>query len=342
MEALERYLEAVGRHLRGARREDIVAELRANLEAQLDDRQAELGRALTAQEMDNWLKQLGAPLQMAARYQAQRYLIGPEMFPVYWLVLERALGWAATIYAIVSVVLLATGTPNAQAVVDALVRLPGVLLWVAAWVTLIFALLEYGAARDPQKWQRLAEHAASFPKAEFAPRDQARQHRKRKRTLAHAVAEAVFGFLFLVWLLLIPRHPWLMMGPGAALWKASPFQLAPVWMTFYWWTVAAHALQLVWLCVELARGGWQKKHGLRHVAVKAIELIPINVLLYAPGQVLLVLRNPLRDGAQLGATLNGWNEGLHKAILIIAVLVAAQIVWMLVNLAWRRGRDGAQ
>ena len=67
MEALERYLEAVGRHLRGARREDIVAELRANLEAQLDDKQAELGRPLTAQEMEDWLKQLGAPLQMAAR-----------------------------------------------------------------------------------------------------------------------------------------------------------------------------------------------------------------------------------------------------------------------------------
>ena len=342
MEALERYLEAVGRHLRGARRDDIVAELRANLEAQLDDKQAELGRLLTAKEMEDWLKQLGAPLQMAARYQTQRYLIGPEMFPIYWLVMERALGWAAMIYAIVSLVLLATGTPNAQAVVDALVRLPGVLLWVAAWVTLIFALIEYGAARDPQKWQGLAEHAASLPKIDLAQRERARQHGKRKRTFAHAVAEAVFGFLFLVWLLLIPQNPWLMMGPGAALWKASPYALAPVWVTFYWWVVAAHAVQLAWLCVELARGTWQKKHGLRHAAVKAIELIPLNVLLYAPGRALLVLRNPLRDGAQLGATLSGWNEGLHKAILVIAVLVAAQIVWTLVNQVWRRGRDGAQ
>ena len=342
MEALERYLEAVGRNLRGARREDIVAELRANLEAQLDDKQAELGRTLTAQEMENWLKQLGAPLQMAARYQAQRYLIGPELFPVYWLVLERALGWAVAIYALVSVVLLATGTPSVKDVVDALVRLPGVLLWVAAWVTLIFALIEYGAARDPEKWQGLAEQAANFPKAEYATRRCGGRQGKRKRTLAHAVAEAAFGFLFLVWLLLIPQNPWLMMGPGAAIWKASPFQLAPVWMTFYWWTVAAHALQLAWLCVELARGRWQTKHGLRHAVVKAIELIPIYVLLYAPGQMLLVLREPARDGARLGATLSEWNEGLHKAILMIAALVAAQIVWTLVNLVWKRGQDGAQ
>jgi hypothetical protein len=342
MDALERYLEAVGRHLRVARREDIVAELRANLEAQLDDRQAELGRALTAQETEDWLKHLGAPLQMAARYQAQRYLIGPELFPVYWLVMERALGWAAAIYAIVSLVLLATSGPSAGAVVDALVRLPGVLLWVAAWVTLIFALIEYGAARDPEKWRGLAEQAACFPKAESAMRGRVARRGKRKKTLAHAVAEAVFGFLFLVWLLLIPQNPWLMMGPGAAVWKASPFALAPVWVTFYWWVVAAHALQLAWQCVELARGRWQKKHGLRHAVVKAIELIPINVLLYAPGQVLLVLRNPLRDGAQLGATLSGWNEGLHKAILVIAVLVAAQIVWTLALLVWMRGRGAPE
>jgi hypothetical protein len=342
MEALERYLEAVGRHLRGARREDIVAELRANLEAQLEDNQAELGRPLTTKETEEWLKQLGAPLQMAARYEGQRYLIGPEMFPVYWLVIERALGWAAAIYAIVSVVAVATGTPNVQSAVDALVRLPGVLLWVAAWVTLIFALIEYGAARDPQKWQGLAERASCFPKAEFAPRARGVRHGRRKRAFAHAVAEAVFGFLFLVWLLLIPQHPWLMMGPGAALWKALPYALAPVWMTFYWWVVAAHALQLVWLCVELARGTWQKKHGLRHAVVKAIELIPINVLLYAPGKVLLVLREPARDGARLGATLSGWNEGLHKAVLVIATLVAAQIVWTLVHLVWRRGRNEAQ
>ena len=342
MEALERYLEAVGRHLRGGRREDIVAELRANLEAQLDDKQAELGRPLTTQEAEAWLKQLGAPLQMAAQYQAQRYLIGPEIFPIYWLVMERALGWAAVIYAVVSLVLLATETPNAQSVVDALVRLPGVLLWVAAWVTLIFALIEYGAARDPQKWQGLAEQAACFPKAEFAARQRSGRHGKRRRTLAHAVAEAVFGFLFLVWLLLIPQHPWLMMGPGAAVWKALPYALAPVWMTFYWWVVAAHAVQLAWLCVELARGTWQKKRGLRLVVVKAIELIPINVLLYAPGQVLLVLRDPGRDGARLSATLNGWNEGLHKAVLVIAILVAAQIVWTLVNLVWMRGRGEAK
>jgi hypothetical protein len=44
---LERYLQAIGEHLSTAAREDVLAELRANLQAQLDDRAEELNRPLT-------------------------------------------------------------------------------------------------------------------------------------------------------------------------------------------------------------------------------------------------------------------------------------------------------
>ena len=43
MELLDRYLEAVKKHLPWKRQDDIIAELRANLEAQLDDKETELG-----------------------------------------------------------------------------------------------------------------------------------------------------------------------------------------------------------------------------------------------------------------------------------------------------------
>jgi hypothetical protein len=56
MELLDRYLQAVRKHLPGKRQEDILAELRANLEAQLEDEEAELGRPLTRQEAEAWLK----------------------------------------------------------------------------------------------------------------------------------------------------------------------------------------------------------------------------------------------------------------------------------------------
>ncbi|MGA8042227.1 MAG: hypothetical protein WCA37_05435 [Terracidiphilus sp.] len=342
MEALERYLEAVGRYLRGSRREDIVAELRANLEAQLEDKEAELGRTLTQQEADAWLKQLGAPVQMAARYQPQRHLIGPEMFPIYWLVMERAIGWAAAIYAIVSAVTIATGTPNTGAVVEALMRLPGVLLWVAAWVTLIFAMIEYGAARNPQEWQGLAERTADWAAGGLQSLDKTGGRGKRQRTLVHATAETILGFLFLVWLLLIPRYPWLLMGPGALLWKASPYQLGPVWITFYWWVVVVHTLQLAWLCIELLRKTWQRDQRVRHALVRVLELIPVGTLLTAPEHVLVMLRNPAADAGVHGANVAVWNDGLHTAVTLIFMLMALQLAWWVTQMGLNRLRDGAR
>jgi hypothetical protein len=101
MELLDRYLQAVKKHLPWQRQDDIIAELRANLEAQLEDKEAELGRPLTKAEAEEWLKQLGAPMQMAARYQPQQYLIGPTVFPIYWYVLKMATAWCMIIYTIV-------------------------------------------------------------------------------------------------------------------------------------------------------------------------------------------------------------------------------------------------
>jgi len=61
MELLDRYLQAVKKFLPSRRQDDIIAELRANMESQLEDKEAELARPLTATEAGDWLKQMGAP-----------------------------------------------------------------------------------------------------------------------------------------------------------------------------------------------------------------------------------------------------------------------------------------
>lgn len=79
MNLLDRYLLAVKKYLPWKRQDDILAELKANLESQLEEKQSDLGRPLTAEEMQDWLKRLGPPMMMAARYQPQQYLIGPTI-----------------------------------------------------------------------------------------------------------------------------------------------------------------------------------------------------------------------------------------------------------------------
>jgi len=67
MELLDRYLQAIKKHLPWQRQDDLIAELRANLESQLEDKEAELGRPLTAAEVEAWLKHMGSPMQAATR-----------------------------------------------------------------------------------------------------------------------------------------------------------------------------------------------------------------------------------------------------------------------------------
>jgi hypothetical protein len=156
MELLDRYLQAVRKHLPWERQDDIIAELRANLEAQLEDKEAELGRPLTKEEAEEWLKQIGSPIQVAARYQRQQYLIGPALFPTYSYILKLVLTWATVIYLIASVVTIATQGLGVEALagislVHVALRLPWIWLVNAGIVTLIFALVERAGARFPEK-----------------------------------------------------------------------------------------------------------------------------------------------------------------------------------------------
>jgi hypothetical protein len=327
MELVERYLQAVRRHLRWEKQDDIVAELRANLESQLEDREAALGRPLTEAEVAEWLKQVGPPAQMAARYEPAQYLIGPAVFPTFKYVLRLALTWTFVVYGLVSAVLIATHSAGAGSIAGALVRLPWVLMYAAAWVTLVFAAVEFGAARYPQRFPEFAAGAMGWSPASLPPLERRDGTGNARRSRAHAIAEVVFGFLLLIWLLLFPTYPYLLLGPGAYYLSALPYKLAPVWTEFYWWIVGLNALQLGWHALDLGRGAWQRPRPAQHLVFKAGGLIPLILLLAAPGGALVALKHPGTDEPHNGITLDGINHGLHTALLVIAIIAGAQLAW---------------
>jgi hypothetical protein len=87
MELLDRYLQAVQFFLPKKQKKDIIAELSEDLHSQIEEKEAELGRALTEPELEAILKRCGSPLSVASRYLPQRHLIGPTLFPLYRFVL---------------------------------------------------------------------------------------------------------------------------------------------------------------------------------------------------------------------------------------------------------------
>lgn len=326
MDLLERYLQAVKKYLPWQRQADIIAELRANLEAQLEDKEASLGRPLTAGEAEDWLREIGPPMRIAARYQPQQHLIGPAVFPMYWYVLRMATLWGLGIYAVVCVVQIIVGAQGVTAIVEAMLRVPGILMTVAAWVTLVFAALEFVVMHYPDRCPAQFGFSADWSPASLPPLEK-EADRTGKRNFAHAVGEVVFGFLFLAWLLLILHYPYLLLGPGAAYVHDSPFQLAPVWMQFYWWVVALNVLQLGWRCVSLMRGSWQQRRTFQLIVEKAFGLIPLVVLLSAYDRTWVMLKHPIQDEMRYGRALHSMNEGIHKALLIGCAIVILQLAW---------------
>ncbi len=149
VDLFERYLQAIRRHLPWRRQDDILAELRVNLEAQLEDKEEERGRPLTEGEMIDWLKQLGSPMHVAMRYRPQQYLIGPAIFPMYWYVIRLTLPLTAVIFTVVNGLLIATQTSGVPSIAEAISRLPGVLINAVAWITAAFVGLDFVISHKP-------------------------------------------------------------------------------------------------------------------------------------------------------------------------------------------------
>jgi hypothetical protein len=341
MELLDRYLQSVRKHLPFDRQDDIVAELRANLEAQLEEKEESLGRPLTPPEAEEWIRRLGSPIHMAAHYQPQQYLIGPALFPIYRHVLKLALSWAAIIFAIATAAQFVAGArPDGASLLEAFLHLPLVIVYTAAWCTLVFAAIEYAIMQGLIKLPQV-EHLSTFWAPSVVPAAELRTQNKKPRSYAKAVAELVVGFFLLDWLLLIPYHPWLLMGPGAVILDSSPYQLAPVWWQFYWSIVALNIVQLGWNLENLLRGSWRQPHPVKHIAFKFMGIIPLAFVLSVHDHILLVLKHPALDQATRGPALDVINLYVYRSFEIIGVIVSIQLIWDFAQLSRNAFRNRA-
>ncbi|MGA8089839.1 MAG: hypothetical protein WCA10_21385 [Terracidiphilus sp.] len=339
MELLDRYLQAVRKYLPVRRQDDIIAELRANMESQIEDKESELNRPLTQGEMEDLLREMGPPLLVASRYQPQQCLIGPALFPAYLYVLRIATVVVLIVYSITVVAIIPLIASSATGVAESLMRIPGVLIMTAAWVTLAFAALEFFAARYPEKFPTTIQYdwsPSSLPALQQTP-----SNAGKPRTFVRAVAEVVMGFLLLAWLLLLPRYPFLVMGPGAVVLQVVPFALAPVWWTFYWWVVGINVLQLGWKCLDLAMSNWQYPNRTQRMLVQVVGLIPLAVVLSVSDHAYVLLKNPAVNLARYGKTLDATNWSIRLGLSVVCAIAVLSLMLELGQLAWKRWQKRA-
>jgi hypothetical protein len=325
IDLLERYLQAIGDHLPAATRDDVLAELRANLQAQLDDRAEELNRPLTEPEVAAILKDHGRPVVVAARYLPQQYLIGPAIFPYYLMALRKATPIALIIYFLArcsSLFFVHTLTDLIGGIAHAVGLLIPDFISFVFWFTVAFAIVEYVYTQNHAKPFGISWNPAKLP-AVRPP------HQGRSR--AARIADLIFHCLWMLYFLAIPSHPYLILGPNEIVLHIFPIAFAPIWHTLYILIIIVLVLQLITKILALtpAFDRWQS----------ALDLLTklfgvASTAFLATIKTYFVATSPSANQAML-ANLNYWANFSFRIILAIAVIDLLVGAWKLFRPALR-------
>ncbi len=336
LDLIDRYLQAVRFWLpKTQRQEDLLAELGEDLRSQIDDKEHELGHPLDKAETAEILKRCGSPMMVAGRLGPQRHLIGPALFPIYGFVLKMVLLWILVpvfIFIVGPVNVANSGGNWAAAVAITFGDLWSGLFIAAGIVTLVFAIIERTSAHlgAECKWDPL-----KLPPV---------RKEERKPSLMKAVCELGFNVFGIVWLLLLPQHPWMILGPAAAFLKAGPILHA-----FYLPFVLVSAVALVRSGIILARPQWTWFPLLSQLLQSVLTLVVLNYMIQAIGNApsahpFVVLQDAVRDShkyVQLAAVVNV-SILISVAATWIGVCIAAIVqTWQFVRYLYKR-TTGAQ
>ena len=345
MDLLERYLQAIGQHLPAATRNDVLNELRGNLEAQIDDRVQQLNRPLTDHETAAILHAHGRPEFVAARYLPQRSLIGPALFPIYTHALRKVLPLVLLIYAIVHAIPLfsaPTGKVLAHGIVASVLQLIPTLILFWFWLTAIFAIVEavqyhYAAAQgrpgmpDDQNavaafartkcgsW--LLNHPADWDPMKLPPATPPGQ--PRPKSFAIRFLELLVHILWLAYVLIVPSHPYLLFGPALYFLRNLNVAFAPVWHTFYIFLIILVSVQLAIKLAALTPGRqtWAEP---MDVLMKIFGVLLFSIMLFTG--TYFVPNGPIVDLHTL-AVVNHWIGVAFRIALFFALLDLAQQLW---------------
>lgn len=317
MDLIERYLNAIRRNLPARGADDVIAELRDALANRTEDREAALGRPLTAAETEALVKDFGHPWVVAARYRRQQWLIGPDVFPFYFAVVR-------IVALVIAAVLVAIGLARAlfgdrdplQIMFETIGSLSMSLVINIGAITIIFALLE--RAGFP------ADHIRRWSPAQL-PDVTDKQPGPRE-----SAAEVALGIAFLLWWSGVISLPY---APGSADFR---IEAAPIFMELYWPILILAAARLVHNLIQWLRPRWTLVRRISDAGT-AIAWLVLLVLVYRAGHWAVVVSTgmPLDQAAQLEASLN--------LALKIAIVVSG-VMWTLncMRLIWSLARPRLQ
>jgi hypothetical protein len=305
MDLIERYLQAVKFWLPRGQEQDILQELSVDIQAEIEEKEAGLGRKLNEAEVADLLKRRGMPVVVAAGYRPRQYLIGPALFPIYLLVLK-----IVALFYLVPWILVWIGLM----IFDAEYRRGhhGVALvadWGTLWLnvlfcfavtTIVFAVFEKLQAHA--KWEK-----------DWNPRKLPPVRKQKPPSRGATIAGVIFHVVFMIWWLTLPHYPFMVFHPAASILK-----LAPSWHLYYWPVLFVSAVGLARHIVQFIRPEWSWLRPAFGLVTSVIGLAILRAALKDPPFV--VLADPAAA-----------NAGRYAAALAVINLTVfwAMVSWLL-------------
>jgi hypothetical protein len=317
---LDRYLQFTANFLPMRQREDIIAELRANLQEKISDREESLGRPLTEDEEAALLKEHGHPMAVAARYLPVQRLVGGPWLALYWLVLRVSLAVAAVVLIVRIVVGAALLQISGDAILTAALQFPASALMIFAWTTLAFVALDY-----------FSRQYARLDKSSWDPRKlpnlQISIQQPKVKPLTH-LAGSIIGLAVIIglrnWQTFLPLE------------LRSVLQFTPAWHVVYQFLLIASLVGVIAAFVVVLRPDWYGLHSLGELISSVLVFFALKFLLNASPWVSLI--DPARDGAQYSHNLLSVNLTIYWCIAgtMMAFVIAIAVHAWRCAMIWRK------
>jgi hypothetical protein len=183
-------------------------------------------------------------------------------------------------------------------------------------ITLVFAILE--------RTQALALATCKWDPLKLPPVPV--QEQKQKRSRMHTFCQLAFAVFGLVWLMLLPQNPWLILGPAAAFLKAAPGM-----HVFYIPIVVLGIIALLKPAITLARPQWTWFPPVSELVQALLSLIIINFMLNVSGQMANGEWHPFLVVAD--AVKNSMQYIKVAAIVNVSILVTLVCAWLGLSIA---------
>lgn len=328
MSLLDRYLTAVKFWLPKSQRDDIAAELAANIQSEIDDRAAAQGHPVSDDDLAAILKQHGPPLLVASRYQEKhrtvnfgRQLIGPIVFPFYWIALKVALV-LLLVPGLISSVFLRSGRHSVSGFGLHFGQVMRFALPALLVVTIIFALIDWNIRRFHllEKWSKRWD-PRGLPTAE---------RQKKEVPRSSSIGGIIFQSLFILWwmnyasipLLVITRH-------------GTQVHFAPVLASVYFPILVAAVICLAQNWITLVEPGWRWLRPLVGIVTSLIGAFVFYSLFKTPELITIADQNGVAMNSHGMARLHHVLPIILGSIWLAMLIAAIGYAWQLVWVVWK-------